>query len=263
MAVIRWLPTISEFRPKVAEAGLPESVPVPICEAPSRKVTVPVAGVVAVELTVAVKVTKGSVKGKGFLVEGHYAINGKMRDSRESVDEATYRRLITPVAKGTPEGMPFADAAFVVTYFEIGGLVFEGHQTPWLVHGFLFVFTALWVGVTVGAVRSTWVLPRRMRRLCRYGEAASGKIIGQKKTLWAQGKGRCSGRYWQLTYEYTTASGERLSGKMRTLRGAEAYVNKAVIVLYDPARAEWSVIYEYCEYEVEGAKEEEAAAAGK
>jgi len=110
----------------------------------------------------------------------------------------------------------------------------------------------LWFGsffaAAVGGVLgyAIWFLPWLSHRLAQTGQATFGAIVA--KSIYRTGRGQLS---FTLTYQYK-AKGRLMACRIRINphRYDSAAVKDLVIVLFDPNRPSWSIVYDYCNFVV-------------
>ena len=169
---------------------------------------------------------------------------GETISSYGYVSTDTYESYQAPGATNRP---------VMIRYFAIGSLgysrVYDTGGSLWfvIIVGALVAAVANLVGL--GFVYGIWLVPRRMRRLYRYGEAVTGTFTGKKEIVEKK-------KFVDAEYKFRDPfSGKTFTDEVR-LYSAEDVRNVAegvpVTVLYLKEKPKCSTVYEFGGYRVEG-----------
>jgi hypothetical protein len=126
-----------------------------------------------------------------------------------------------------------------------------GPGVDWKAVAFLTVFAAVWNGFLAFLLWQVWVVPRRLARLYREGEAVRGTVLEARELRSSSGTRRL------VRFRFVTPRGEAVE-REAPLLGPERWElprpGQALTVLFDPsAPARHPVVYELGPWRVEGA----------
>jgi hypothetical protein len=176
--------------------------------------------------------------GTTYLVRYEYRTDGELKSGSSAVSFGDYNRY-------KAEGNRARVTVHHLSFWLFDHTTLREHVSLWNPAGGFTIWVLFWDTAIGLAVYMLWIKPLRTRWLYKYGQTASGVVVGKRTQ---SGKGT---RYYVSYVFQQPLTGEQLKGEVEVPQVADydgASIHQPVTVLFAPTKPKRSTIYEFGGY---------------